>query len=1060
VTSVLLRSPVPIVMLWGEDGVMLYNDAYSAFAGGRHPRLLGSKVREGWPEIADFNDHVMRVGLAGGTLAYKDQELTLHRHGRPEQVFMNLDYSPVLDEAGKPAGVLAIVVETTTHVAAERELRQSEARLAFLDRLREETQSLTNPAEVMVVSARLLGEHLDATVCAYADMEPDQDAFTIRGDWTAPGAPSIVGPYRLAGFGETAVEELRSGRPLITRDTLAELGPEQAALFLRLGLRATVCMPLVKGGRLIALMAVHAAKPRDWTEPELALVAEVAERSWAHIERVRSEAALRESEARFRLAADAVPQIVWVTDAEGRMEFFNKGWADYVGSPELPVTAADVAAAAVHPDDAGMTMDAFNEARRTGSAFRVEHRVRSKSGAYRWFLVRADPYRDPTTGGVVRWYGASVDIHDRKMAEARLQALNADLERQVVERSRERGLIWQHSLDLLSVLDLRDATFDKVNPAWTATLGWATDEVEGRPYEDFIHPDDVGASTKALAQVRRGNPALHFINRYRTKDGGWRWLQWVAVPEGGKLYSVTRDVTAERERQAELEAAEAARREADALYRAYFENAPEALFLIGVEPDGGFVVEQVNPAHEAGVGFRLEDIRGRRIEEILPPDAAGRVLETYGHVVETGTTYQYREVFDLGRDPQHWDTSLVPVRDAAGRISRLIGSSRNVTRQVMAEEALRQAQKMEAVGQLTGGIAHDFNNLLGAVVGSLDLIRRKPGDVEKVRRFAEAGLQAAERGAKLTGQLLAFSRAQRLELKPVAVADLVQGMRDLLARTIGPMVRLTFVLDGDGVVLSDPTQLEMAVLNLAINARDAMAEGGELTIATAGRRMDRDAELAAGEYVELSVTDTGAGMPPEVAARAFDPFFTTKGVGKGTGLGLSQAYGMARQAGGTARIESRPGAGTTVRIYLPRTSEPMQSSDGADQPATTNVGNTATILIVDDDPDMRRVLVASLDTLGYRVLEAADGAAGLAVLGEEAPDLLILDFAMPGMNGAEVAKVARERRPDLPIVFVSGYADTAAIEAAAGTNMTVLRKPFRVDDLQSVLIEVLDGTNK
>jgi PAS domain S-box-containing protein len=1060
VTSVLLRSPVPIVMLWGEDGVMLYNDAYSAFAGGRHPRLLGSKVREGWPEIADFNDHVMRVGLAGGTLAYKDQELTLHRHGRPEQVFMNLDYSPVLDEAGKPAGVLAIVVETTTHVAAERELRQSEARLAFLDRLREETQSLTNPAEVMVVSARLLGEHLDAAVCAYADMEPDQDAFTIRGDWTAPGAPSIVGPYSLAGFGKTAVGELRSGRPLITRDTLAELGPEQAALFLRLGLRATVCMPLVKGGRLTALMAVHAAKPRDWTEPELTLVAEVAERSWAHIERVRSEAALRESEARFRLAADAVPQIVWVTDAEGRMEFFNKGWADYVGSPELPATAADVAAAAVHPDDAGMTMDAFNEARHTGSAFRVEHRIRSKSGAYRWFLVRADPYRDPTTGGVVRWYGASVDIHDRKMAEARLQALNADLERQVVERSRERGLIWQHSLDLLSVLDLRDATFDKVNPAWTATLGWATDEVEGRPYVDFIHPDDVGASGKALAQVRRGNPALHFINRYRTKDGGWRWLQWVAAPEGGKLYSVTRDVTAERERQAELEAAEAARREADALYRAYFENAPEALFLIGVEPDGGFVVEQVNPAHEAGVGFRLEDIRGRRIEEILPPDAAQRVLETYRHVAETGATYQYREVFDLGSDPQHWDTSLVPVRNAAGRISRLIGSSRNVTRQVIAEEALRQAQKMEAVGQLTGGIAHDFNNLLGAVVGSLDLIRRKPGDVERVRRFAEAGLQAAERGAKLTARLLAFSRAQRLELKPVVVADLVQGMRDLLGRTIGPMVRLTFALDGDGAVLSDPTQLEMAVLNLAINARDAMAEGGELTVATAVRRMDRDAELAAGEYVELSVTDTGAGMPPEVAARALDPFFTTKGVGKGTGLGLSQVYGMARQAGGSVRIESRPGVGTTVRIYLPRTSELVQSGDGADQPAATNNENTATILIVDDDPDMRRVLVASLDTLGYRVLEAADGAAGLAVLSEEAPDLMILDFAMPAMNGAEVAKAARERRPDLPIVFVSGYADTAAIEASASTNMAVLRKPFRVDDLQLVLVEVLGGVNK
>jgi CheY-like chemotaxis protein len=361
------------------------------------------------------------------------------------------------------------------------------------------------------------------------------------------------------------------------------------------------------------------------------------------------------------------------------------------------------------------------------------------------------------------------------------------------------------------------------------------------------------------------------------------------------------------------------------------------------------------------------------------------------------------------------------------------------------------------VGQLTGGIAHDFNNLLGALVASLDLIRRKPGDADRVKRFAEAGLEAAERGAKLTGQLLAFSRAQRIELKPVVVADLVQGMGDLLARTLGPMVRLDFRIDGDGAILSDATQLEMAVLNLAINARDAMPEGGDLTIGTRRHQAMGDGELPAGEYVELSVADTGTGMPPEVAARAFDPFFTTKGVGRGTGLGLSQVYGIARQAGGTVRIESRPGAGTTVRLYLPRTSATSPSASVAEASSAVEEGASATILVVDDDPDVRRMLVASLDALGYRVLEAADGPSGLAVLDGSEPDLMMVDFAMPGMNGAEVARTARERRPDLPIVFASGYADTAAIEAVAGTHTAVLRKPFRVADLQAVLAAALGG---
>jgi PAS domain S-box-containing protein len=299
-TGMLLMSPVPIVLLWGTDGVMLYNDAYSVFAGGRHPSLLGSNVREGWAEVADFNDNVMRVGLAGGTLAYKDQELTLNRHGRPEQVWMNLDYSPVLDEAGRPAGVIAFVVETTERVRAERLLTASEDRLRFLDALGKATAQSGDADSIMATTTRMVGEHLGVSICAYADMDDDADGFTIRGDWTAPGTHSIKGRYSLTDFGSRAVRTLHAGEPLVLRDNRAELDPRAAATFLGIGLAATICLPFIKDGKLSALMAIHDKAPRQWSERELSLLTEVTQRSWAHVERVRSEEAVRASERRFR----------------------------------------------------------------------------------------------------------------------------------------------------------------------------------------------------------------------------------------------------------------------------------------------------------------------------------------------------------------------------------------------------------------------------------------------------------------------------------------------------------------------------------------------------------------------------------------------------------------------------------------------------------------------------------------------------------------------------------------------------------------------------------------
>jgi signal transduction histidine kinase len=362
-----------------------------------------------------------------------------------------------------------------------------------------------------------------------------------------------------------------------------------------------------------------------------------------------------------------------------------------------------------------------------------------------------------------------------------------------------------------------------------------------------------------------------------------------------------------------------------------------------------------------------------------------------------------------------------------------------------AQAALVQSQKMEAVGQLTGGIAHDFNNLLTVIGGNLELIKRRASDPKSVR-LAEFALQASDRAAKLTRQLLAFSRTQRLTLKPVEINRLVDGMSDLLARTIGPQFQIEMDLSPCSPwAMADANQVELAILNLAINARDAMPEGGLLRISTDVSEAVRP-NLEPGSYVVVRVADTGSGIPPHLLAKVFDPFFTTKPVGKGTGLGLSQVYGIAQQSGGTVQIESSENVGSIVEIWLP-TARAHAEPEARDEPPIKQPGALGErILVVDDDPGVRRFIAESLELLGYVVLQAADGREGLARLSGEAPGLMIVDFAMPGMNGVEVAVAARSCSPDLPIILATGHADMEAVQQVIDPER-VLRKPFQIDEL-------------
>jgi len=544
---------------------------------------------------------------------------------------------------------------------------------------------------------------------------------------------------------------------------------------------------------------------------------------------------------------------------------------------------------------------------------------------------------------------------------------------------------------------------------------------------------------------QRGPVALHID-----------YVPWTHDGEVRGIVIVLQDVTEQR-------VAERALRESEARFRRIANQAPALMWVTRLDRTRDFV----NDAYMEYLGTDdREFARNYDWRNGIHPDDVDRIVAESIAGETSGKTFALEGRFRRGDGEYRWLKSVSSPRFGPdGELVGFIGVATDITlakeaelelrRQVeastaellRAQEQLRQSQKMEALGQLTGGIAHDFNNLLTVVVGGLDVVAKRVED-SKLKRYAVNALTAAERGARLTGQLLAFSRVQRLEVRPVHVSPLVQNMRPLLRNVLGPGITKEFDLDDSMMpVMADPTQLEVAILNLAINARDAMPEGGVLKFVNRPVAMKGDPELDDGDYMELAISDTGTGMAPEVAARAFEPFFTTKDIGKGTGLGLSMVYGMARQSGGAARIDTAPGKGTAVKLYF-KAADARPVSDSADEPheAGPVEQKSASILVIDDDPDVRGFIAEALAEEGYRVRDCADGREGLRAFAKSRPDLVVLDFIMPAMSGADVARAMLGEVADQKILFVSGYSETEAIRKVA-PDSAVLPKPFRSDAL-------------
>lgn len=713
-------------------------------------------------------------------------------------------------------GFVKIFRDRTVEHEAEAALRESAARLRFLDELDNQLFNIHRAEDAMLAATSLLGRKLNVSRCAYADVDIDQDRFWIRSDYTAPGIESSVGAYSLDLFGSRAAADMRTGRTLVVRDVTAELAAEDGReTFLGIGINAIICCPLVKDGRLTAMMAVHNDVPRDWSAAEISLIREVVERCWAHVERVGAQMRLGESEERLRLAVDHAEVGFWdVDNVNNTLIWPPRTKAIFGISPDVPVTLDDFYNG-LHPEDRQATIEAFAAAAdpELRVLYDVDYRtIGREDGVIRWVAAKGRGVFD-AAGRCLRVTGTAVDITARKAAEEELRVLNANLESRIAQAIAER-------------------------------------------------------------------------------------------------------------------------------------------------------------------------------EEV--------------------------------------------------------------------QAALRQSQKMEAMGQLTGGVAHDFNNLLTPIVGTLDLLQRRGVGGEREQRLISGAMQSADRAKTLVQRLLAFARRQPLQAVAVDVVKLVHDMGELVASTSGPQIKVVVDAPADlPAAIGDSNQLEMALLNLAVNARDAMLDGGTMRISARAEQVESGhrSKLAPGNYLCLSVADTGIGMDAVTLARAVEPFFSTKGIGKGTGLDLSMAHGLASQLDGALTIQSSPGLGTNVELWLARsTTEPVAEPRVVEAVHMHSARGVA--LLVDDEDLVRASTSYMLADLGYCVIEAASGEEAMRLLEAGEPfDLLVTDHLMPGISGTDLARVVRESRPGTAILLVSGYAELEGIDP----DLPRLAKPFRRGELALALSEVAAG---
>jgi PAS domain S-box-containing protein len=1085
VVGLMLGSKFPMFAAWGPELTFLYNDAYVDVLGDKHPAALGRPFREVWSEIWADIAPLIDKALSGQASWLENLPLTMNRHGYGEGTYFTFSYSPLQDESGAIAGMFCACTETTAQIIGERKLRASEARATgVLEGMAEGFILLDRDFHVLEINAeglRIDGRSREAVIGrshweAWPGTEQSQlgrlyckamaervpvslehcytypDGHTVWFDMRAYPHPEGLALFYRDVTARRQAEEERQRLAAIVEQSTDFIGiakPDGHAVYVNEAGRRLVGLADAASVKRTRVIDYFADRDRDKVEREV-LPAVYASGHWEGelsfrdfpaggetpvffnmfavrdaagqiiayatvtrdlTERNRAEARLREAERRLNAVLDNATVSVLLMDDRQRCVYMNRAAEQLTGYTLEEVLARDCPLHDIvhhtYPDGRPFPLHecaidrAFPEDVLTQGEVVFVH----KDGHFYPVAFTASPIHDEAS----RTVGTIIEVRDISAEKAHEAALRASRDRLASER---------HALEVLNRTGSRIAAELELDRL-VQTIVDAGVELTGAQFGAFFYN---------VLDEARGKYMLYALSGAERSA-----FEKFGMPRATEVFAPTF-------------LGEGVIRSADILQDdRYGRNAPHSGMPKGHLPVRSYLAVPVTSRSGEVIGGLFfghpkPNVFSERSEQLMS-----------GLAAQAAIGIDNARLFQTAQQANATLEQRVEERTAELRKT---------------EEALRQSQKMEAVGQLTGGLAHDFNNLLTGISGSLELLqtRMAQGRLTDLDRYINAAQGASKRAAALTHRLLAFSRRQTLDPKPTDVNGLIFGMEELIRRTVGPSISVEVVGSaGLWLALVDPPQLENALLNLCINARDAMPEGGRITVETANKWLDdraaKERDLPPGQYLSLCVSDTGSGMTPEVIARAFDPFFTTKPLGQGTGLGLSMIYGFVRQSGGQVRIYSEVGQGTTMCLYLPRH---YGTAEGEDELANLSDAPRAeqgeTVLIVDDEPSVRMLVTEVLEDLGYTAIEAADGPSGLKVLQSDVRlDLLVTDVGLPGgMNGRQMADAGRLVRPGLKVLFITGYAENAAVgNGHLEPGMQVLTKPFVMETLASRIREMI-----
>lgn len=1102
----LLASRHPMVLFWGPDLVQIYNDAYRASLGegGAHPAALGARGRETWADIWELIGPPIEEVMASGTTTWHENRvIPIPRNGRVDDVSWTCSLGPAFDDDGRVQGVLAICQETTTQVAAEQRSRQLAQRLStvfesitdaffMMDRDWRFT-FLNTEAERLLERSRtaLLGRVVwDEFPEAIASVFEHEYRRAVR-ERAAVHFEAYYGPLERL-FSVTAYPS-DEGLAVYFRDETERRAIEDrlrarehvlgiAGRVARLGgwivdLASGTCLfsdevcdihELPHGSSpslddalafyderwrpVITACFARCASAGEPYDVPLQIVTTSGRRVWVRAigEAVRDasgaitavqgalqdieqqklvEEALQESERRFRQLAESMPHIVWSADASGAVDFQTANMQTMSG-----LTVAELSGdgwlRAIHPDDLAAVGDAWSHALATGDLYQVQFRIRRADGAWRWHLTRALPFRD-RDGVIVRWFGSSTDIHDQ-----------LELQQEAESLARRLATTLENLTDAFCLLR-PDWTFTFVNSEAERILDCRAADVLGMRIWDAL---PALAGSRLEQEFRRAVDAGTTVAFRYHYPALARWVDVRAYPSTEGLAVYIRDVTAER--RVELQLQEQA---------ALLDRARDAIIVRSLD----HTLLYWNEGAERVYGWSRDEVLGRPVVDLLyvdPTPYHAAVAAVLQRGEWTGELSHHRKDGASITVEGRWSL----LYDDQGQPARILAINTDVTERKQLLQQFLRAQRMESIGTLAGGIAHDLNNVLAPILLSVDVLKATASDPEVVDTLTMIET-SAQRGADMVRQVLGFARGFErsdvtIDLRRI-IDDVVRVVRDTFPKDI---VVVTHVADGLLPIVGDPTQLHQVLMNLVVNARDAMPRGGMLTVSAAVVALDDHYAAIApdarpGPYVLVSVADTGTGMPPEIVGQIFDPFFTTKDVGKGTGLGLSTVAAIVRSHRGFVYVYSEPGYGSTFRVYVPATLDGAAHDESAGDTERYR-GAGELILVVDDEAAVREASRRTLETFGYRVVTAVDGTDAVALYARLAGeiDVVLTDMVMPLMDGAATVRALSRLNPAVRIIAASGLGAGAPLAGVAeGTVRQFLPKPYTAETLLRVIHDVL-----